>query len=92
MSASTAREATINLRAALNKRDLIDQAAVVAGKTRTDFMLDASCEKAQELLADQTRFVLAEKQMRAFNALLDAPLKNPASIARLLARRAPWER
>jgi uncharacterized protein (DUF1778 family) len=30
--------------------------------------------------------------MRAFNALLDAPLKNPDALKRLLTKCAPWER
>jgi uncharacterized protein (DUF1778 family) len=86
-------ETTINLRAPARKRELIDKAATLAGKSRTAFMLDASCEKAYEVLADQTRFVLSDKKSRAFNALLDAPLaKNKAAIARLLAKRSPWER
>lgn len=91
MSAVLSRTTTINLRAPLIKRNLIDHAAEVAGKSRTDFMLEASCEKAYELLADQTRFVLNEAQLRAFNEVLDAPLANPEAIARLLARPAPWE-
>ena len=36
----------------------IDQAAHLAGKSRTDFMLEAACEKAQRLLLDRTVFAL----------------------------------
>lgn len=94
MNAMHAREMKIekiNLRAPSIKKELIDHAADVAGKSRTDFMLDASCEKAQELLADQTNFRLNEDQLIAFNRLLEAPLANPDAIARLLAKRSPWE-
>jgi uncharacterized protein (DUF1778 family) len=85
-------EKTINLRASVTKRELIDHAATLTGKSRTSFMLDASCEKAQEVLADQTRFALSGARLRAFNAQLDAPLQNPEALKKLLTRRAPWER
>jgi uncharacterized protein (DUF1778 family) len=85
-------DAKINLRAPARARELIDSAAALVGKNRTAFMLDASCEKAQEVLADQTRFVLNADRMNAFNALLDAPLANADAIARLLSKPAPWDR
>jgi uncharacterized protein (DUF1778 family) len=85
-------EKTINLRASVTKRELIDHAATLTGKSRSAFMLDASCEKAEEVLADQTRFALSGAKLRAFNAQLDKPLGDPAALARLLTRRAPWER
>ncbi len=85
-------EKTINLRASVTKRELIDHAATVSGKSRSAFMLDASCEKAEEVLADQTSFALSGARLRAFNAQLDKPLDNAAALSRLLNRRAPWER
>jgi uncharacterized protein (DUF1778 family) len=85
-------EKTINLRTSVTKRELIDHAATLTGKSRSAFMLDASCEKAEEVLADQTRFALSGAKLRAFNAQLDKPLGDPAALARLLTRRAPWER
>jgi len=85
-------EKTINLRASVASRALIDHAATLTGKSRSAFMLDASCEKAEELLADQTRFALSGAKLRAFNAKLDAPIDNPEALKRLLTRRAPWER
>ena len=51
MAAAVAtRETIINLRAPAKQRALIDQAAQVLGKTRTDFMLEAAYEKAQQVL------------------------------------------
>ena len=52
------RNATINLRALPEQRDLIDQAARLLGKNRSDFMLDAACDKAQSVLLDQVFFNL----------------------------------
>jgi uncharacterized protein (DUF1778 family) len=44
------RDAAINLRSRPEQRDLIDQAARLLGKNRSDFMLEAACNKAQSVL------------------------------------------
>ncbi len=90
-STSTARETTINLRASTARRALIDQAAQLSGKSRTDFMLDAACEKAQQVMLDRTVFALDKSGFRRFAKILDAPITNSNAILRLLKRRAPWE-
>ena len=82
----------INFRAPATKQALIDHAARVSGKNRTDFILDASCEKAREVLADQTHFALSRQAMHRFNELIEAPLENTDAIRRLLSTPAPWER
>jgi len=45
------RDAAFNLRALLEQRELIDHAARLLGKSRSrsDFMLEAACERAKEL-------------------------------------------
>jgi uncharacterized protein (DUF1778 family) len=56
------RDAAINLRALPEQRDLIDHAAQLLGKNRSDFMLEAACDKAQAVVIDQVFFSLnAEK-------------------------------
>lgn len=93
MSALTAsRPSVINLRAPAAKRALIDHAAQVQGQSRTEFMLDAASEKAQQVLLDRTLFVLDAKRHRQFVEALDAPLENTKALAKLLARKALWER
>lgn len=82
----------VNFRAPAAKLALIDHAVAVSGKNRTEFILDAVSEKAQEVLADQTRFALDRKALQRFNDLLDAPLEDNAAIHRLLSTPAPWER
>lgn len=89
---SAAATKVINFRAPAAKRALIDQAAQVSGKNRTDFILDATCEKAREVLADQTQFVLSQQALLDFHALIDAPPTNAEALRRLLSTPAPWER
>ncbi|OIR07901.1 hypothetical protein GALL_97640 [mine drainage metagenome] len=84
------RDAAINLRALPEQRDLIDQAARLLGKNRSDFMLESACERAQAVLLDQVFFKLDDASFREFNALLDAPPTPNPGLDRLLAVKAPW--
>jgi uncharacterized protein (DUF1778 family) len=85
------RDIAINLRAQAFQRDLIDRAANQLGRNRSDFLLEAACEKAQNVLLDQTFFTLDEKAFTRFAALCDAPAKPNPALARLLASASPWD-
>lgn len=85
------RAAAINLRALPEQRDLIDQAANLLGKNRSDFMLEAACERAQSVLLDQIFFGLDADKFQKFTAMLDAPLEPNLGLERLMAVKAPWE-
>jgi uncharacterized protein (DUF1778 family) len=89
---ATTREITINLRARKPQRDLIDRAAKAQGKSRSEFMLAAACEKAQEVLVDQTVFVLDQQRFKRFLELLDKPLSKNRGIAKLLGSASPWDK
>jgi len=88
----SAASTVINLRTPPAQRELIDRAARVQGKSRTDFMLEASREKAEQVLLDQTMFSVTAKQYEDFVALMDAPLAENADLQRLLAKRSPWDK
>ena len=84
------RDAAINLRALPEQRDQIDRAAKLLGKSRSDFMLKAACDKAQSLLLDQIFFRLDAEKLRQFTKLLDAPPAHNRGLQRLMAVKAPW--
>ena len=84
------RDAAINLRALPQQRDLIDQAAELMGKNRSDFMLEAACDKARSVVLDQVFFRLDEDRLKQFTAMLDAPPASNPGLERLMAVKAPW--
>lgn len=86
------RGVTINLRADNTKRELIDRAAKRIGKNRSEFMLDAACREATEILLDQRLFLIDERAYRRFTDALDAPPAENKRLKRLLMSKAPWER
>lgn len=84
------RDAAINLRALPEQRALIDQAAQLLGKNRSDFMLEAACDKAQSVLLDQVFFALNDSKFQVFMDLLDAPPSPNPGLDRLWSVHAPW--
>ena len=84
------RDAAINLRALAEQRDLIDDAAQLLGKNRSDFMLEAACDKAQAVVLDQVFFGLDENKFKQFTAMLDAPPAPNPGLERLMAVKVPW--
>lgn len=82
---------TISIRAKAGQRDLIDQAADRLGRSRSDFMLEAACRQAEDVLLDQTYFALDAKGFAAFQGMLDNPPAPTDRLRRTLRAQAPWD-
>ena len=84
------RDAAINLRALPEQRDLIDHAANLLGKNRSDFMLEAACDRAQAVVLDQIFFNLDADKFKQFTAMLDAPPAANPGLEHLMAVKSRW--
>lgn len=91
LSQDTPKDALINMRVHSSTKDFIDKAAQSIGKDRSDFMLEAAFEKAQEILLDRKEFILDDTQWEKFNRILDNPPKPNKKLLKLLSTQAPWE-
>lgn len=86
------RNSSISIRIQRQQRDLIDRAVKVLGKNRSDFMLEASCREAENILLDRRYFALGQKEFDRFLTALDiAPTENKR-LRQLLVSLPPWER
>jgi len=72
VSHRTKREA-LNIRIKPQVRELIDRAAELAGKNRSEFILDAARRAAENTLLDRTVFAVKPRAYRQFLTRLDAP-------------------
>lgn len=81
---------SINLRIESRTRALIDEAAAVLGKTRTEFMIDTARQHAVDVLLDQRLFVLGPAQHDAFAAALDAAPAPGPKLRALMKRKPVW--
>jgi uncharacterized protein (DUF1778 family) len=86
------RRDTLNLRIKPELRGLIDRAAELTGKNRTDFVLNAARHAAEDALLDRTVFAVNAKAYAEFLARLDAPPQPNARLRRTLQTAAPWEK
>lgn len=82
---------TLNIRIKPELRGLIDRAAELTRKNRTDFVLDAARHAAEDALMDRTVFVMDEKTYAEFLARLDAPPAPNARLRRTMQTAPPWE-
>lgn len=87
---STPRD-TLNLRIKPEVRGLIERAAALLGKTRTDFVLEAAQRAAEEALLDRTVFTVSREAYTEFLARLDASPQPNERLRRTMTTRAPWD-
>ena len=83
---------SLNLRIKPELRGLIDRAAQLAGKNRTDFVLDAARRAAEDALLDRTVFSVSPKAYAEFLERLDAPPQPNERLRRTMKAPAPWDR
>jgi uncharacterized protein (DUF1778 family) len=83
---------SINLRMDARTRQLIDHAATVMGKTRTEFMVESARYSAIDVLLDQRLFVLDGAGYDAFMQALDNPPAPGPKLRALLRRTPAWQR
>lgn len=93
MNPQTSKQSiSINLRAKVYQRDLIDQAAQRQGRSRSDFMLEAACREAEDVLLDQTFFTASEGVFKNLAALMDKPLLPTERLRRFINTKVPWDK
>jgi len=90
-SRETAKREALNIRIKPQVRELIDRAAELAGKNRTDFVLDAARRAAEDTLLDRTVFAVSPKAYREFLSRLDAPPQPNERLLKSMRTPAPWE-
>jgi uncharacterized protein (DUF1778 family) len=70
---------------------MIDRAASLRGRSRTEFMRDAAVRTAEEVIMENTVIRMSPEGFAAFVDLLDRPARPVPEIVELLKRSGPWE-
>jgi len=81
---------SINLRIEAHTRRLIDEAAALQGKTRTEFMIESARRQAIDILLDQRLFALDPQRYDTFMSILDTPPAPGPKLKALLRRSPAW--
>ncbi|HYF23894.1 MAG TPA: DUF1778 domain-containing protein [Caulobacteraceae bacterium] len=70
---------------------VIDRAAELRGRSRTDFMREAALREAESVLMEQAAPRLEAQAFAVFQAALAAPATAVPEMVEVLTRPAPWE-
>ena len=84
-TATSSKSERIDVRASAPVKQLLQEAARVAHKNVSEFLLDAGITAANQTLADRTRFELGAQQWKAFQAALDRPVSAKPKLKKLLS-------
>jgi uncharacterized protein (DUF1778 family) len=71
---------------------IIDRAAALRGRSRTDFVREAAVRAAEEVLLEQRVVRMSPEDFEAFKAAISAPGKAVPEMVELLRRPAPWDK
>lgn len=88
---ASAASATISLRIPPDQKALVDRAASLLGKSRTEFMLESARRAAEEALLDRRLFLLDDSRYRDFVERLDASAEPGTALKKLLTTPGPWD-
>jgi uncharacterized protein (DUF1778 family) len=70
---------------------MIDRAAVLRGRSRTDFVREAAVRAAEDVLIENRLIRMTPEGFGDFLAALSGPAAPVPEIVALLARPTPWE-
>jgi uncharacterized protein (DUF1778 family) len=70
---------------------VIDRAAGLRGRSRTDFIREAAVRAAEEAIIETALVRMTPKGFEAFLKALSAPPRPVPEMVELLKRKAPWE-
>ena len=83
---------SVGLRIQEDQRTLIDMAASIEGRSRSDFIIEASRRAAEDVILDQRVIMVSQECYDHFLAILDRPPEVSESLAKLFSTKAPSER
>ncbi len=91
--ASTAKRKEHPLSLRLPEMDIamIDRAASLRGRSRVDFMREATVQAAEHVLIENTFVRMSEDGFTAFVAAVTAPAVAVSEMVEIFGHQAPWE-
>jgi uncharacterized protein (DUF1778 family) len=82
---------TVNIRVTEDEKAVVEQAASLSHMPLSQFMLQATLRAAEELLADQTRFIVPAHKWDEFVARLDRPARVLPGLGEAALKPSPFD-
>ena len=70
---------------------VIDRAAMLRGRSRTDFVREAAVRAAEEVIMDTVPLRMGPAAFKALTAAISGPAKSVPELQEVFKRPAPWE-
>ena len=70
---------------------IIDRAAKLRGRSRTDFVREAAMQAAEDVLLQTLPIRMSAEGFQAFVDVLSEPARPVSEMVKVLRRQAPWE-
>lgn len=92
MSRSAKRkEHPLSMRLPVTDITIIDRAATLRGRSRTEFVRDAAVRAAEDVLMETAPIRMSPTEFKAFMTALSGPATAVPEMVELFRRTAPWE-
>jgi len=91
MSRAERKEHPLSMRLPEADIAIIDRAATLRGRSRTDFVRDAAVRAAEDVLMETVPIRMSPAGFKAFMAVLSGPAAPVPEMVELFRRAAPWE-
>jgi uncharacterized protein (DUF1778 family) len=88
---TSSKRETLNIRIKLDERTLIDKAAKMRGKNRTDFILEAARLAAEKALLDQLIINASPQAYAEFLVKLENSPSPNKHLRKTMQTAAPWD-
>jgi uncharacterized protein (DUF1778 family) len=87
---TTRKARRLNIRVTDAEKTLVQQAAELRHVSASQFILQSAIQSAEQVLADQTRFMLPPDKWDEFTALLDKPARQIPALRRASSKQSPF--
>jgi uncharacterized protein (DUF1778 family) len=87
----TTRSEKLDIRLTAAAKRTLNDAALAAGRSVSEFVLESALARAEETLADRRHFGLNAETWEAFMSALDAPPREIPALERLLREPSIFE-
>ena len=91
MGVTKRKDHPLSMRLPESDISLIDRAANLRGRSRTDFVRDAAVRAAEEVLMESGLVRMSDDGFAEFVSVISAPPSAVASMVKVLTRPAPWD-
>jgi uncharacterized protein (DUF1778 family) len=85
------KEHPLSMRLPVADITIIDRAATLRGRSRTEFVRDAAVRAAEDVLMETAPIRMSPAGFKAFMAALSGPATAVPEMVELFRRTAPWE-